>query len=70
MSIKIDDVKQLLMEGINRDGRSWQNFEKCIIKEENKLREIDDIIEEEIERFGQLNFGASDSTNFGEIDDD
>ncbi|XP_060870073.1 uncharacterized protein LOC132944634 [Metopolophium dirhodum] len=46
----IDDVQRLLNEAINRvTTENWMNFIKHTIEEENKLWQVDDIMEELIE---------------------
>jgi len=44
---KLPDVKNLLIEGINRvDAEMWKNFIRHTKKEEVKFYEVDDIIDE------------------------
>lgn len=63
---KIDDVQRLLNEAINRvTPENWMNFIKHTIEEENKLWQIDDIMEELID-----NLEPCVLTNKGNTSDD
>ncbi|XP_025207344.1 uncharacterized protein LOC112603129 [Melanaphis sacchari] len=78
-TFKLQDVKQLLVEGVERVSPDmWKNFISHVIKEEKKLCEIDfitdDILEGETSYQHVLtitgNISDSESDDFDDSDDD
>lgn len=60
-SFKLDEVKQLLLEGIHQiTAEKWEKCVKHVIKEENRMYELDNIVEVTVEKI-VINLGEDSS---------
>lgn len=63
-TLKLNDVKQLLVEGVKSvTAENWRNFEDYTIKEEAKFWEIDNIVDEYIDDEYNCTFNVDTSSD-------
>ncbi|XP_022162283.1 uncharacterized protein LOC111028063 [Myzus persicae] len=64
-TFEIDDVRLLLNRGIERvTPENWKNFIKQVIEEENKLWEVDNIMDKLIDEMKPCTYAHNDGRNF------
>lgn len=69
-TFKINDVKQLLIDGVNQiTSEHWSSFEKSTIDEEHKFWDIDIIVDDMIDNMDTDNFAVGNSSSSSDNED-
>lgn len=69
-TFKINDIKQLFIDGINQiTPDHWNNFEKCIIDEENRFWDIDIMVDDMIDNMDADTFTVGNSSSSSDSED-